>query len=283
MQTAAGLPSRRPIPKGGMDMAGLLQDKVALVTGAAMGNGEGIARVMVAKGATVILADKNEKVFETAASLGQAATTYQVDVSQYDQVAQMAEQVMAQFGRLDILVNNAGIARMIPVNNMDDALRDLHYQVNMVGTWNCVKAFLPHMIERKYGRILNMSSVTGPRVVDPGMMEYAMSKGAISAFTKAIAMDVAKYGITSNAILPGYFLTPMVMHSAQETDPENPQRVLDGIAAGVPLGRFGKPEEIGYLAAFLASDEAAYFTGQEFVIDGGAGLPETNAMGVVND
>ena len=96
-------------------------------------------------------------------------------------------------------------------------------------------------------------------------------------------MDVAKYGITSNAILPGYFLTPMVMHSAQETDPENPQRVLDGIAAGVPLGRFGKPEEIGYLAAFLASDEAAYFTGQEFVIDGGAGLPETNAMGVVND
>ena len=126
MQTAAGLPSRRPIPKGGMDMAGLLQDKVALVTGAAMGNGEGIARVMVAKGATVILADKNEKVFETAASLGQAATTYQVDVSQYDQVAQMAEQVMAQFGRLDILVNNAGIARMIPVNNMDDALRDLH-------------------------------------------------------------------------------------------------------------------------------------------------------------
>ena len=95
--------------------------------------------------------------------------------------------------------------------------------------------------------------------------------------------EFPKYGITSNAILPGYFLTPMVMHSAQETDPENPQRVLDGIAAGVPLGRFGKPEEIGYLAAFLASDEAAYFTGQEFVIDGGAGLPETNAMGVVND
>lgn len=203
-------------------MAGLLQDKIALVTGAAMGNGEGIARVMAAKGATVILADKNEKVFETAASLGQAATAYQVDVSQYDQVAQMAEQVMAQFGRLDILVNNAGIARMIPVNNMDDALRDLHYQVNMVGTWNCVKAFIPHMIKRKYGRILNMSSVTGPRVVDPGMMGYAMSKGAISAFTKAIAMDVAKYGITSNAILPGYFLTPMVMHSAQETDPKNP-------------------------------------------------------------
>lgn len=261
---------------------GVLKDKIAFITGSAMGNGEGIARVMAEKGATVILADVNDKVFETAKSIGENAVAYKMDVSQYDEVKKVADDVIRKFGRLDILVNNAGIARMIVVENMDDALRDLHYRVNMIGTWNCVKAFISHMIERKYGRIINMSSVTGPRVVDPGMMGYAMSKGAISAFTKAIAMDVAKYGITSNAILPGYFLTPMVMHSAQETDPDNPQRVLDGIAAGVPLGRFGKPEEIGYLAAFLASDEAAYFTGQEFVIDGGAGLPETNSMGVID-
>ncbi len=262
---------------------GTLSGKIAFITGAAMGNGEGIARVMADKGATVILADINEKVFETAKSIGEAATAYQVDISDYAKVKEVADDVIAKFGRLDILVNNAGIARMITIDNMDDDLRDLHYRINMVGTWNCVKAFIPHMIERKYGRIVNMSSVTGPRVVDPGMMGYALSKGAISAFTKAIAMDVAKYGITSNAILPGYFLTPMVMHSAKETDPENPQRVLDGIAASIPLGRYGKPEEIGYLAAFLASDEAAYFTGQEFVIDGGAGLPETGAMGVVED
>ena len=95
-------------------------------------------------------------------------------------------------------------------------------------------------------------------------------------------MDVAKYGITSNAILPGYFLTPMVMHSAQETDPENPQRVLDGIAAGVPLGRFGKPEEIGYLAAFLAlTKRLLHRPGVRHRRR--RGLPETNAMGVVND
>lgn len=262
---------------------GTLDGKIAFITGAAMGNGEGIARVMADKGATVILADVNDKVFETAASIGANARACKVDVSDYSSVKEAADNVIDRFERLDILVNNAGIARMIVIENMDDELRDLHYKVNMVGCWNCVKAFIPHMIEKKYGRIINMSSVTGPRVVDPGMMGYAMSKGAISAFTRAIAMDVAKYGITSNAILPGYFLTPMVMHSASETDPDNPQRVLDGIAAGVPLGRFGKPEEIGYLAAFLASDEAAYFTGQEFVIDGGAGLPETNSMGVIED
>ena len=262
---------------------GILEGKTAFITGAAMGNGEGIARVMADKGATVILADINDKVFDTAASIGEKARACKMDVSDYKSVKEAADNVIDRFGQLDILVNNAGIARMIVIENMDDALRDLHYKVNMVGCWNCVKAFIPHMIKRKYGRIINMSSVTGPRVVDPGMMGYAMSKGAVSAFTKAIAMDVAKYGLTSNAILPGYFLTPMVMHSASETDPDNPQRVLDGIAAGVPLGRFGKPEEIGYLAAFLASDEAAYFTGQEFVIDGGAGLPETNSMGVIED
>ncbi len=256
-----------------------LKGKIAFITGAAMGNGEGIARVMAEKGATVILADINEAVFETAKSIGENAYAYQVDISDYNKVKEVADQVIAQFGRLDILVNNAGIARMIRIEDMKDDLRDFHYRVNVVGTWNCTKAFIPHMIAAKYGRIVNMSSVTGPRVVDPGMMGYAMSKGAVLGFTKAIAMDVAQYGITCNAILPGYILTPMVQHSAHETDPKNPQRVIDGIAAGVPLGRLGEPKEIGYLAAFIASDEAAYITGTEFLIDGGSTLPETGSMG----
>jgi NAD(P)-dependent dehydrogenase (short-subunit alcohol dehydrogenase family) len=257
----------------------LLENKIAFVTGAAMGNGEGIARVMAEKGAAVVLADVDEAVFETAKSI-ENAVAWRMDVSDFDQVKKTSDEVLEKFGRLDILVNNAGIARMIKVENMDDSLRDFHWRVNVVGCWNCTKAFLPHMIERRYGRIVNMSSVTGPRVVDPGMMGYAISKAGILGFTKAIAMDVAQYGITSNAILPGYFLTPMVRHSAHETDPENPQRVLDGIAAKVPLGRFGDPKEIGYLAAFIASDEAAYITGTEFLIDGGSTLPETGTMGV---
>ncbi|GHS99255.1 oxidoreductase UcpA [Synergistales bacterium] len=261
---------------------GLLKEKIAFVTGAAMGNGEGIARVMAEKGATVILADINkEAVFETAKTID-GAVAYQLDVSDSAKVKEVADDVIQKFGRLDILVNNAGIARMIKVDNMDDALRDLHWRVNVVGCWNCTKAFISHMIKRRYGRIVNMSSVTGPRVVDPGMMGYAISKAGILGFTKAIAIDVAKYGITSNAILPGYFLTPMVRHSAHETDPENPGRVLDGIAGKVPLGRFGDPKEIGYLAAFIASDEAAYITGTEFLIDGGSTLPETGTMGVLD-
>jgi len=257
-----------------------LEGKIAFVTGAAMGNGQGIAAVFAEKGATVILADISEKVFDTAAQIGHGAVAFQVDIAKYDEVKKVADQVIARFGRLDILVNNAGVARFVDVKNMSDEIRDFHWNVNVVGCWNCTKAFINQMIGQRYGRIVNMSSVTGPRVSDPGMMAYGMSKGAVLAFTKATAMDVARYGITANAILPGYILTPMVWHSATESDPEQPQRVIDGIAAGVPLKRLGDPREIGYLAAFLASDEAAYITGAEFLIDGGSTLPETSAMGL---
>ncbi len=257
-----------------------LEGKIAFITGAAMGNGAGIATVFAEKGATVILADISETVFDTAAKIGQGAVAYQVDISDYDAVKKVADDVIAKFGRLDILVNNAGIARFVDVRNMSDELRDRHWQVNVVGVWNCTKAFINHMIDRKYGRIVNMSSVTGPRVSDPGMMAYGMSKGAVLAFTKTTAMDVARYGIRANAILPGYILTPMVWHSATETNAADPQSVIDGIAAGVPVKRLGDPKEIGYLAAFLASDEAAYITGAEFLIDGGSTLPETSAMGL---
>jgi NAD(P)-dependent dehydrogenase (short-subunit alcohol dehydrogenase family) len=168
----------------------------------------------------------------------------------------------------------------VDVKDMSDEILHFHWRVNVLGTWNCTKALIGHMIARRYGRIVNMSSVTGPRVSDPGMMAYGLSKGAVLAFTKATAMDVARYGITANAILPGYILTPMVRHSAEESNPANPQIVIDGIAAGIPMGRLGEPREIGYLAAFLASDEAAYITGGEFLIDGGNTLPETSAMGL---
>lgn len=259
---------------------GTLDGKIAFITGAAMGNGQGIATVMAEKGATVILADISDKVFEAARQIGPAATAYQVDITDYEAVKKVADEVIAKFGRLDILVNNAGIARFVDCKNMSDEILDRHWQVNVKGCWNCTKAFVNQLIAQRYGRIVNMSSVTGPRVSDPGMMAYGMSKGAVLAFTKTTAMDLARYNITANAILPGYILTPMVQHSAHESNPDDPQSVIDGIAAGVPLGRMGDPKEIGYLAAFLASDEAAYITGAEFLIDGGSTLPETSAMGL---
>ncbi len=256
-----------------------LNNKIAFITGAAKGNGEGIARVMHEKGATVLLADIDEKVKEVAASLGERACGYHLDVSKWDEVKEIGKEVIEAFGRVDVLVNNAGVARLIGIGNMDDDLRDFHYQVNVVGTWNCTKVFLPKMMEQRSGRIINLSSVTGPRVADPGMVGYAMTKSAVLGFTKAVAIDTAPYNITANAILPGYIRTPMVEHTAQETNPQDPEKVIEGIAEAIPMGRLGRPEEIGYLAAFLASDEASYITGSEMLIDGGSTLPETNTVG----
>lgn len=255
-----------------------LEGKIAFITGAAMGNGEGIARVMADKGATVILTDKDEKVFETADDIGRNATAYLMDVSVWDEVKKVADDVLAKFGHIDILVNNAGLTRRIEAVDMKDDLWNLMYNINVMGGYHTVKAFAPSMAERRYGRIINMSSVTGPLVADPGMCGYGMTKGAVVGFTKALAVDLARYGVTVNTILPGYIHTPAVDRAARLTNPDNPQVALDATANRVPLKRLGKPIEIGYLAAFLASDEAAYLTGTEMVIDGGNTLVETGVL-----
>ena len=260
-----------------------LSGKIAIVTGAAMGNGEGIARVMASHGAHVVLWDISDSVFETAKAMqreGFSTTPCKVDVTRFEDCRKAAEAVFQAHGRIDILCNNAGVARLASFLDMDDALRDFQFNVNIMGVWNSSKAVLPFMKEKKYGKIVNMSSVTGPMVVDEGMSAYATSKSAILGFTKALARDMAKYGINVNAICPGYILTPMVEHTAYESNPSDPQSVIAGIAAGIPLGRLGTPAEIGELAAFLASSEASYITGTQIVIDGGSTLPETMTVGV---
>lgn len=257
---------------------GTLEGKIAFVTGAAMGNGEAIARAMSEKGATVILADKDESVFETAKDIGNGAVAYLMDVSSWEDVKKVADDVLAKFGHLDILVNNAGLTRRIEAIDMKDDLWDLMYRINVMGSYYTVKAFAPSMAERRYGRIINMSSVTGPLVADPGMCGYGATKGAIVGFTRALAVDLARYDITVNCIQPGYVHTPGVDRAARLTNPENPQIALDATASRVPLRRLGRPMEVGYLAAFLASDEAAYITGTENVIDGGNTLVETGVL-----
>jgi hypothetical protein len=262
---------------------GKLDGKVAIVTGAAMGNGEGIARVMAQHGAKVMLWDISEKLFETTqdiASKGGYAKAFKVDITNVKACHSAADQIIAEEGRIDILCNNAGVARLALFEDMSDELRDFHFSVNFFGAWNATKAVLLNMKKNRYGKIINMSSVTGPLVVDPGMAAYAASKSALLGFTKAVARDLAPFGINVNAICPGYILTPMVEHTARESNPSSPETVIDGIAAGVPLGRLGKPSEIGDLAAFLASDESAYITGTQIVIDGGSTLPETMTVGV---
>ena len=265
---------------------GKLEGRTAVITGGAMGNGAGIAKVMARHGARVVLWDRSEKVIETAEAFGAdglAATARQVDVTDRQQCLDAVDALLSDGGRVDILVNNAGVARLCPFDRMDDELRDFHFRVNINGVWNCTQAVVPAMKRQRYGKIVILSSVTGPLVVDEGMSAYATSKAALIGLTKGLARDLAGYGIHVNAICPGYIRTPMVEHSATESNPGDPEAVMDGIAAGVPLGRLGRPEEVGELAAFLASEEASYITGTHVVIDGGSTLPETMAMGVSGD
>jgi hypothetical protein len=264
-------------------MKGKLDGRLAVVTGAAMGNGEGIARKLAKHGAHVVLWDISEKVSDTAGSINSKdgkATPVQVDVTDFKACQNATDKTIAEHGKIDILCNNAGVIRLANFLDMSDEVRDFHFDVNIKGVWNSTKAVLPNMMKNKYGRIVIMSSVTGPMVADEGETAYATTKAALWGFTKALAREVAKDGITVNAICPGYILTPMAEQIAKESDPENPASVIEGIAKGVPLGRLGDKHEIGELAAFLCSDESTYITGTQVVIDGGSTLPETVSVGV---
>ncbi|MBI5115532.1 SDR family oxidoreductase UcpA [Candidatus Poribacteria bacterium] len=256
---------------------GKLDGRIAVVTGAAMGNGEGIARVMAKYGAHVALWDISDKVFETAKAIqseGYKASPFKVDVRKFGDCKAAADDIANKLGKIDILCNNAGVTRMIKFLEMSDEVRDFHFDVNIKGVWNCTKAVLPHMIEKKYGRIVIMSSVTGPMVVNSGETAYATTKAALWGFTKALAIEVVKDNITVNAICPGMIRTPMVENAAREFSPDDPEPILDMIASTIPMGRLGNPLEIGELASFLASDESTYITGTQVVIDGGNSLPE---------
>ncbi|MDO4720667.1 MAG: SDR family oxidoreductase UcpA [Peptostreptococcaceae bacterium] len=257
---------------------GKVNGKIAIVTGAAMGNGLGIAEILAKEGATVAMFDVNQKVFDSAKELeskGYKVMPVIADVTDSKSVKNAVDSVIKKYGRIDILVSNAGIIRVVPFLEMTDEIRDLHWNVNINGVWNCAKAVVPHMIEQKYGRIVNMSSVTGPMVADTGETAYAPSKAAIWGFTKALAIEMAPHGITVNAVCPGYVDTPMAAQIAKESNPEDPDAVKRGIAAATPLARLATIQEIGYTACFLASDEASYLTGTQIVIDGGSTLPET--------
>jgi NAD(P)-dependent dehydrogenase (short-subunit alcohol dehydrogenase family) len=259
---------------------GRLTNKIACITGTSSGNGKGIAKVFVEEGALVIGLSSSVAVHDGEKEFGSSYVGYQVDVSDKAAVDEVFSLILQRFGRIDILVNNAGIARFSLFCDMEDAVRDRMFAVNVQGVWNCTKSVLPSMLERGYGRIVNVSSVTGLYVADPGEVAYATTKAALIGFTKALAVETAAYDITVNAVCPGYILTNMVKHSARESNPQNPQSVIDKIASGIPKKRLGTPEEVGSLILFLSSDEARYITGESIVIDGGNLLPETNAMGL---
>lgn len=258
-----------------------LENKIAIVTGGAMGNGLGIVKVFLKYGAKVIIFDYDDEVFNTVNSLKDNGFVvgYKLDIRDKNEITKAVNEVVNAFGHIDILVNNAGVCRLERFEDMDDTLRDFHFDININGTWNVTKACLPYMKNRK-ASIINLSSVTGPMVADSGEVAYATTKGAVLGFTKGLAAELVNDDIRVNAIMPGYIRTPMVDNMAKLSNPENPESVVDGIASAIPMKRLGTIEELGELTAFLASEESSYITAQGIVIDGGSTLPETMTMGV---
>ena len=259
-----------------------LEGKVAVITGASKGIGEGIAKVYAKYGAKLVLAARGARVLEFAEELraaGYEAIGVRTDVTNKESVLNLVKQALDTYGTIDVLVNNAGVCVLGDLLSTSDEDRDYHIDINIKGVWNVTRAIAPIMMAKREGKIVVMSSVTGDMVADPGEAAYAMSKAALVGLTKALAREFAPT-INVNAICPGYVLTPMVKGMAQQSCPDNPQSVIDGIASAIPLGRLADPTEVGELAAFLASDESSYITGTQFVIDGGSTLPETSTMGV---
>ena len=257
-----------------------LDNKVAVITGGAMGNGLGIVKTFLKYGAKVAILDYSEQIFNTINELANPNVLgFKVDIRDKDVVEECIGEVVETFGNIDILVNNAGVCKLVKFEDMSDEDRDFHFDINIIGTWNVTKACLSYMKNRG-ASIINLSSVTGPMVADAGEVAYATTKSAILGFTKSLAAELVTDDIRVNAIMPGYIRTPMVDNMAKISEPDNPQSVIDGIEGAIPMKRMGTIEELGELAAFLASNESSYITAQGIVIDGGSTLPETMTMGV---
>jgi NAD(P)-dependent dehydrogenase (short-subunit alcohol dehydrogenase family) len=256
-----------------------LEGKVAVVTGAAQGIGAGIARVLASHGAMVCLADIQESVEQTAEAIRKdsgKASAYRIDVTKTADVEQAFAKVVKDHRRVDVLVNNAGIYPRRKLVEMDEEFLHRLFEINVFGMFRCAKAVLPGMIERRYGKIVNMSSVTGPMVGTPagGQTAYGSSKAAVIGFTKALALETAQYMINVNCILPGYIYSTSAFGIRGSTSDVDAEAAMTEFGRKIPMCRQGSPEDVGNLVLFLASDESSYLTGSEIVIDGGNILQE---------
>jgi NAD(P)-dependent dehydrogenase (short-subunit alcohol dehydrogenase family) len=257
---------------------GKLQGKVAIVTGARLGIGAGIAKVLARHDADVVLTDVSDSVTMTAQQLaddGLHVSAYQMDVTNTQQVDQVVEQVAGKFGKIDVLVNNAGIYPRCELSEMSDDFLLRMFDVNVFGMFRCSRAVLPIMMKQRHGKIVNLSSVTGPLVAEPagGQTAYASTKAAVWGFTTALALEVAQYGINVNCVCPGNIDTPGGRE--QTSAPNFPDKSLEELGRTIPICRVGTPEEVGNLVAFLVSDESRYMTGTHVIIDGGNIIQET--------
>ncbi|HUV61150.1 MAG TPA: beta-ketoacyl-ACP reductase [Thermoplasmata archaeon] len=280
-----------------MKRTGVLDGKAAIVTGGSRGIGQAIAIKLAEQGADVAVnyqsrrdqaadvidfinktdrlddldeiikkidimdtADQAKEVREMIESMGRRAILCQANVGKMDEVNKMRDKAVAEFGKIDILVNNAGIVKDKSFVKMTSEMWDDVISINLTGTFNCTKAVIDGMLERQYGRIVNISSVIG-RMGNRGQANYAASKAGIIGLTQTLAKEFAQKGITVNAVAPGFIGTDML-----KSVPDN---IMEKILAQIPMGRLGKPEEIASAVTYLVSPEAGYITGQVIDVNGG--------------
>jgi len=251
-----------------------LTGKVAIVTGGARGIGEGIVLALANQGADVVivdlLADEAKATASKVEKLGRKALAIKCDISKKEEVDQAAKQVLDTFGKIDILVNNAAWEKIMFFVETTPDFWDKIIDINYKGVLNWARAVIDHMIERNYGRIINIGS-DAARVGSMGEAVYSGTKGAVIAFGKTLAREVARNKITVNCVCPGPTLTPLTQGMMQE-EGSLAAKVMPSMEKIIPLRRLGTPEDIAAAVAFLASDEAEFITGQTLSVTGGLNM-----------
>ena len=240
------------------------EQKVALVTGGTGGIGTAICRRLAQLGLRVVTNYRSERkaqaLKETLAAEGLDVKLLPADITEFAQCEQMIQAIESEFARLDIIVNNAGITRDTTLRKMDRGQWDAVMETNLDSVFNVTRPAIEGMIARGFGRIVNISSVNGQKG-QIGQTNYSAAKAGMHGFTKALAQEVARKGITVNTISPGYIATEMVMAV--------PEEIRNKIVAQIPVGRLGRPEEIAGAVAYLVSDDAAFVTGADLSVNGG--------------
>lgn len=249
-----------------------LSDKVAIVTGASKGIGKAIAKLYAEEGAKVLAVFHSDEAgalstLEEIRAAGGEASLLQGDVSKKADTEKMAEEARRLYGTVDVLCSNAGIYPIVKIEEMTEDDWDRVLSINLKGTFLAVKACLPQMQAQNYGRIVCISSTTGPRTGVPGLAHYGASKNGIIGFIRNACLELGKYNITINAVEPGAVLTEGIKDALDEA-------TIREIEKEIPLKRWADPMDIAYAALFLATDESKYITGQSIVVDGGLILPE---------
>ncbi|MFA5224055.1 MAG: 3-oxoacyl-[acyl-carrier-protein] reductase [Candidatus Omnitrophota bacterium] len=241
-----------------------LKDKVALITGGARGIGQAIAMTFAREGADIVVADVNLEIAQKTAleieGLGRKALALEMDVTNFEKVEEGINKILDKMGKVDILVNNAGITKDNLLLRMSQADWDAVINVNLKGTFNCIKAVTRPMIKQRSGRIISIASIIG-LMGNPGQANYAASKAGIIALTKTVAKELASRNINANAVAPGFIQTEMTA--------KLPEDIKKKMLEAIPLAKLGTPQDVANTCLFLASEESSYITGQVITIDGG--------------